>query len=222
MHRKLRIEDCSECPCLMNGTCRFDMKPDDTGCTVVIVRGGTRIVDQRKSAPPYVRSGRKYTPGEILPLVRGSPSHGGRNTKRVSLDGDEIGIASSRLATFRNSGLRCVCCGIEGSFFVKERHRRIKDPLAMPYHLNLYAIDGKGCEVLMTSDHIIPRSKVKNVRNNRQTMCTRCNHAKGSRKISIEALRTELFGLKEAVRITEELAEIELNEADLTEVRDAT
>lgn len=50
------------------------------------------------------------------------------------------------------------------------------------YHLNLYAIDGNGKEVLMTKDHIFPHNKGgKNNISNYQTMCVKCNVAKGSR-----------------------------------------
>jgi 5-methylcytosine-specific restriction endonuclease McrA len=109
------------------------------------------------------------------------------------LDGDSVNFRSSRLATFRHS-LRCVCCGLTGSFFVKEKHRLNKNLTLLPFHLNLYAIDHRGYEVLMTSDHIIPRSKAPpNLTNNRQTMCVRCNHAKGNRNISISKLRKEMF-----------------------------
>lgn len=62
------------------------------------------------------------------------------------------------------------------------------------FHLNLYALDHKGREIMMTSDHIIPRSRSKGMglRNNRQTMCLRCNQAKGSRMISNAELAAEL------------------------------
>lgn len=50
------------------------------------------------------------------------------------------------------------------------------------FHLNLYAIDENGKEVLMTKDHIIPKSKggADDI-SNYQTMCERCNEAKGNR-----------------------------------------
>ena len=45
-----------------------------------------------------------------------------------------------------------------------------------------YAIDGNGKEVLMTKDHIFPHNKGgKNNISNYQTMCVKCNVAKGSR-----------------------------------------
>ena len=50
------------------------------------------------------------------------------------------------------------------------------------YHLNLYAVDDNGDEILMTKDHIIPRSKggIDDI-SNYQTMCRLCNEAKGNK-----------------------------------------
>lgn len=98
-----------------------------------------------------------------------------RNAK-VDLDGDFIKGNSQRYQTFFTKGIKCVCCGIEGKYFAKERAIRDKS-----YHLNLYAIDESGKEVLMTKDHILPKSKGgKNYIDNYQTMCINCNVAKGN------------------------------------------
>lgn len=95
---------------------------------------------------------------------------------RVTIDGDKIKGNSQRLQTFFTKGTKCVCCGIEGSFFAKEKHQN-----DISYHLNLYGYDENGQEVLMTKDHIIPRSKGgKDNIDNYQTMCTRCNFIKGN------------------------------------------
>lgn len=72
----------------------------------------------------------------------------------------------------------CPCCGgIEGKYFAKERHLQDKS-----YHLNLYAVDDNGDEILMTKDHIMPRSKggIDDI-SNYQTMCKLCNEAKGNK-----------------------------------------
>lgn len=49
----------------------------------------------------------------------------------------------------------------------------------IPY---LYAVDDNGDEILMTKDHIIPRSKggIDDI-SNYQTMCKLCNEAKGNK-----------------------------------------
>lgn len=49
------------------------------------------------------------------------------------------------------------------------------------YHLNLYAADEDGAEVLMTHDHVVAKaSGGTNTDDNTQTMCGPCNWAKGS------------------------------------------
>lgn len=100
-----------------------------------------------------------------------------RNLSKVNFDGDMIKGNSQRYQTFFTKGCKCVKCGIEGKYFAKEKH--LKD---RSFHLNLYAIDENGEEVLMTKDHIIPKSKGgANDISNYQTMCERCNKAKGNR-----------------------------------------
>lgn len=134
----------------------------------------------------YIRKGRKYSVEEILPVLEEhKPPY---RRKLTNIDGDSININSSRLSTFK-TGTTCVCCGIEGAYFVKEKHARGKSPKR--FHLNLYAVLD-GTEVLMTSDHIVPHYKRSGLTNNRQTMCCHCNQLKGSREISLENLRQEL------------------------------
>ncbi len=94
----------------------------------------------------------------------------------VVINGDKIKGNSQRFQTFFTKGLKCACCGIEGKYFGKE-----KDFNAARYHLNLYALDESGNEVLMTKDHIVPRSKGgASELYNYQTMCVKCNVAKGN------------------------------------------
>lgn len=139
----------------------------------------------------YIRKGRKYSVEEILPfLEKRKPPY---KTKLADIDGDLININSSRMSTFK-TGTTCVCCGIEGTYFVKEKHAR-KPPKR--FHLNLYAVVD-GTEVLMTSDHIVPHCKRSGLFNNRQTMCCHCNQLKADRKISLEELRLELEQKKAA------------------------
>lgn len=124
----------------------------------------------RKEVGPTVVKG-LYLPGQILPYVR----IGNNNKVRMDLDGDSVKIKSYRLATFARS-TTCVCCGIEGIYFVKKKNAGDKN-----FHLELYAIDDNWNEVLMTKDHIKPRSKggVDKLCN-LQTMCVTCNVKKGN------------------------------------------
>lgn len=95
----------------------------------------------------------------------------------VELDGDLIKGNSQRYQVFFTKGLKCTCCGIEGKYFVKEKNKNTRS-----YHLNLYGIDENGKEVLITKDHIIPKSKGgRDNLDNYQTMCIRCNQAKADK-----------------------------------------
>ena len=100
-----------------------------------------------------------------------------KRKSKVDFDGDLIKGNSQRYQTFFTKGCKCAICGIEGKYFAKERH--LKDNI---YHLNLYAVDDNGNEILMTKDHIIPRSKggINDI-SNYQTMCKLCNEAKGNK-----------------------------------------
>lgn len=101
-----------------------------------------------------------------------------KNKPKVDFYGDKMKATSQRYQVFFGKGMICVKCGIEGKFFAKERHETDRT-----YHLNLYAIDENGEEVLMTKDHIIPKSKGgKNSYENYQCMCARCNMEKGDKE----------------------------------------
>ena len=101
----------------------------------------------------------------------------GKN-KKVDFDGDFINMAIDKYKCFKVKGIKCIKCGLKGSFFRKEEILGRHHPSYC--QLSLYATDSKGNLVLMTKDHIIPQSKGgKNHLNNYQTMCQRCNSKKG-------------------------------------------
>lgn len=125
-----------------------------------------------------------YKPEEVLPflpILSQLPAGTRLHTVRKDFDGDMIKICSDRYYTFQKS-LCCSHCGIEGKFFGKERHiDKSGFPLSNSFHLNLYAINEQGQEILMTKDHIVPKSKGgKDKLSNYQTMCEICNSAKSS------------------------------------------
>lgn len=63
----------------------------------------------------------------------------------VCIDGDLIKRNSKRYRTFFTKGCDCSRCGIKGKFFAKERNINCER-----YHLELYALDSNGNEVMMT------------------------------------------------------------------------
>jgi 5-methylcytosine-specific restriction endonuclease McrA len=129
------------------------------------------------SSRNYIRLEKKYSPDEVLPFVV-SNKHS-KNAQR-NYDGNIVKMASDRYKTFKNSGLKCVSCGIEGQYFVLERG--VDDKQNKRFHFNLYAIDKDGNEVLMTKDHIYPKSKGgRNLKENLQTMCKNCNCEKSDK-----------------------------------------
>jgi 5-methylcytosine-specific restriction endonuclease McrA len=126
-----------------------------------------------KRFPLYIRKG-KASIEDIIPLITG-------DTKvKVRVCDKSVGVSSFRLQNFKEHGTDCAYCGIKGSFFAVERHN--VETKYIKYHLNLYALDDKGNEVLMTADHIIPRSKGGlTTLDNLQTLCCICNLKKADK-----------------------------------------
>jgi len=88
-----------------------------------------------------------------------------------------VRMNTRKLKVFRNSGLNCVECGLEGSLWVVEKQKVTSQP-AKPV-LNLYGIDKDGKEVMMTQDHIVSKAiGGTNKMENLQTMCFTCNSEK--------------------------------------------
>lgn len=96
------------------------------------------------------------------------------NGGSVNIDGYDVYKRSMRYKTFIEKGYKCVCCGRVGAYYALECNEGSNQKRA---HFNLYSED----DVLMTKDHIFPKSKGgKDAIENMQTMCTICNMKKGS------------------------------------------
>lgn len=112
-----------------------------------------------------------------------------------------VRLESDRILLFSESD-KCVCCGIEGAYFKKKLEAVNNDYSIIRGHLNLYAIDkNTNKEILMTKDHIIPKSLGgANHLSNYQTCCTNCNRIKSANMITLIELR-ELLLTKETSEI---------------------
>lgn len=99
-----------------------------------------------------------------------------KGTRRILPDGNKFKF-SDRLEMFATKGRTCVTCGIVGTTFVLETPHLDVTP-----HINLYAIGDDGAFVLMTKDHIHPKSKGgPNLLSNYAPMCSPCNERKGNK-----------------------------------------
>lgn len=95
-----------------------------------------------------------------------------------------VAMGSHRYQLFAFKGTDCVKCGIKGRFFALERG---KSDNSLKFHFNLYGIDKRGHELIITKDHIIPRSKGgKNILDNYQPLCYNCNQLKANRIENVE------------------------------------
>jgi hypothetical protein len=125
-------------------------------------------------AGKMVRAGTIST-NEILPLL---------GSGKIMVLGKLVKSSSLRLRCFKENGITCKVCGRTGEFFAVEKHiKSVNDS----HHLNLYAVDPDGVEVLITHDHIVPLSRGgADSFHNTQTMCAPCNLEKGCSTISQE------------------------------------
>lgn len=122
-----------------------------------------------------------HTLDEVLVHTRrgllGMPAPG-----KPVFSGRRARVHGLRLRIFALKGTDCVACGAKGTFFAIERHVKNGSLTPPKWHLNLYAADEKGNEVLMTVDHIVPRARGGlSTPENLQPMCARCNQRKADR-----------------------------------------
>lgn len=85
-------------------------------------------------------------------------------------------VSFRRMLIFYELGIKCIKCGIEGKFFALEEWADGS------WHMDLYGYDADNKEILMTIDHIYPKSKGgQNSINNYQIMDRICNRDKGDK-----------------------------------------
>lgn len=127
---------------------------------------------------PYLRLG-VIPKDQLIPFII--------NKQAVVVKGlrSPIDVSSIRMQTYAH-GTKCAISGVDVAYFAVETQKHILKRIPMDkldhsglgYHFNAYAIvDGK--EVMMTSDHIIPKSTgIREMAINRQPMLQSLNGAK--------------------------------------------
>lgn len=127
---------------------------------------------------------------EILPFIKGDKNDTRNSSKKsILLEHGEIryrvGKKHSKLRLFKNHR-KCVSCGRVGNIFVLDRqegHKKVTvhHNIHSNIHLNLYCHNPEKGDnyVLMTQDHIIPKSCGGRTHpSNLQPMCVHCNRDK--------------------------------------------
>lgn len=122
-----------------------------------------------------VGSGREYTVDEVLAIASTSWE---QDAEDAVFEGFRVKRDSQRYQLFKQ-GRTCVRCGLEGTVFLLQRNMKDKTQPPDRAHFNLFGRTPDGELVLMTKDHIVPKSKGgKNNASNYQTMCFTCNYTK--------------------------------------------
>jgi len=129
----------------------------------------------KNKLPVYNRLG-TVTVEEVLDYVPIKGNKKGLTIKQFFKE--NVRLTSSRYKVYKIKGVKCVTCNLEGTYFALEK-ANCQD--TKKYHFNLYAINKYGEEIMMTIDHIIPKSKNGlDVLSNKQPMCVKCNSKKGN------------------------------------------
>lgn len=145
------------------------------------IRTNIKIEGARKDPQKNAIVVGEFSPSEVLPFATWLPD------KKIYKVGDKeyhVKMNSRRYFVFKTS-LKCVACGLEGTKMLLEQSGNSKTA-----HFNLYAVENGGL-VLMTKDHITPRScGGGDSHSNYQTMCSICNNLKGSSILTLENIAT--------------------------------
>jgi 5-methylcytosine-specific restriction endonuclease McrA len=131
--------------------------------------------DRKK--PRHIRT---FGVDEILDLVSSNDSK-----KEFVVDHKSyyVKMNSDRYLVFKNNK-KCAACSLEGTKMILDLNPGDNSP-----HFNLYG-EEKGKLVLMTKDHIIPKSKGgQDVLSNYQTSCFLCNNLKADYDLTYDQVR---------------------------------
>jgi hypothetical protein len=150
-----------------------------------------------------------------------------RGEESLVIEGVVVGLSSVRMQTY-TKGITCVHCLRVGGYFAVERDRHSQ--VRNKWHLNLYCKPKMDMEeILMTSDHIIAKSRggSNNTIENRQCMCQPCNSLKGTcdtvqegliekRRLYLEVRTRRLLKAQTALALCLKKAESGDNSEELT------
>lgn len=123
-----------------------------------------QLNDSRHSGNTHIA---QFTPEFVFDLME--------KEDRVKLYELKINLASQRYKVFKKS-CACAYCGVVGRIMCLD----VKRTRRSNGHFNLYGIKPSGQVVMLTKDHIIPKSSGGlNIIDNYQTLCEPCNINKG-------------------------------------------
>lgn len=95
---------------------------------------------------------------------------------------EEVNLGTLNIRMYFHKGVDCIYCGAKGDHFKMERSPGPERIIWSVWHLNLYARNADGKEVLMTKDHKYPKSKGgRDVLENLDPMCSACNNRKADK-----------------------------------------
>lgn len=100
------------------------------------------------------------------------------DSKKIEIEGIKIRREDDRYENLYKNGLECKCCGMKAQFAAIEKI----DKKQRYCFINFYGVNADGEEVMLTKDHIYPRSLggFNNI-SNYQVLCMKCNLAKSSK-----------------------------------------
>ena len=129
---------------------------------------------------------RKLSLDEIIPYIATTAKHASRSfwcpaIKRCVV----VSLATARIRLF--VAQECAACKIKADHIWIERNPYCG--AGSGWHLNMYALNYHGDSVMLTLDHIKPRSKggIRS-KNNVQLLCNNCNSFKGDHRWSLKEL----------------------------------
>jgi hypothetical protein len=111
---------------------------------------------------------------------------------RVTIEGVEVPTDIVNLYVYKEKGVDCKGCQAKGSHFYIEKFGE-GSHVFNNWHLNLYAINQYGNEVMITKDHILAKSAGgSDELINLQPMCKTCNQKKGCKPMAVLMNHLEL------------------------------